>query len=58
MDCPQCGARDVIEIMHRLGDGTELRFFSCHRCEERWWNREGEQLDLRAVLDLARRAGS
>ena len=48
----------MIEIMHRLGDGTELRFFSCHRCEERWWNREGEQLDLRAVLDLARRAGN
>jgi uncharacterized protein YndB with AHSA1/START domain len=53
---PLSGGWDA--IFEPLDDGTELRFFSCHRCEERWWNREGQQLDLRDVLDLARRAGS
>lgn len=57
MDCPQCGAHDMIEIRHRVGDDVELTFFSCHRCEERWWDREGQQLPLRDVLELARKAG-
>jgi hypothetical protein len=48
----------MIEIRHRVGDDVELTFFSCHRCEERWWDREGEQLPLREVLELARRAGT
>lgn len=55
MDCPTCGARDVIEIKHRLPDGMELYFFACHLCEERWWDREGDVLTLREVLELARR---
>lgn len=56
MDCPQCGARDVIEIDHRLPDGVQLYFFSCPRCEEKWWDREGEQVTLQEVLELTRRA--
>ncbi len=56
MDCPQCGARDVIEIKQRLPDQVELHFFSCHRCEERWWDQDGRVLELREVLELARRA--
>ncbi len=55
MDCPQCGAKDVIEIKHRLADHVELYFFSCHRCEERWWDRNGQKLQLTEVLELARR---
>ncbi|MGH8874724.1 MAG: hypothetical protein ACRDVM_05665 [Acidimicrobiia bacterium] len=57
MKCPQCRAADVIEIKQKLPDGTEVQFFSCHRCEERWWDHEGRQIDLRQVLELARRAG-
>jgi transposase-like protein len=56
MDCPQCGAADVIEIKHRLPDDSEVQFFSCHRCEEKWWDRFGDQLNLREILELVRKA--
>jgi hypothetical protein len=46
----------VIEIKQRLPDQVELHFFSCHRCEERWWDQDGRVLELREVLELARRA--
>ena len=52
--CTQCGARDAIQIDMILPDGTEVYFCSCHRCENRWWDREGEALALDAVLDLVR----
>lgn len=55
MDCPQCGAAEVIEIRHKLESDVELFFFSCHRCEEKWWDRDGKVVELREVLDLARR---
>lgn len=55
MDCPQCGAAEVIEIKHQLPDGVELYFFSCHRCEEKWWDRNGMTVPLREVLELARK---
>ncbi len=56
MDCPQCGVNDVIEIRHHLPDGTEVQFFSCHKCEEKWWDRGGQQIDLRQVLEMVRKA--
>ena len=55
MNCPQCGITDVIEIQHTLPDDTEVIFFSCHRCEEKWWDRSGETMELREVLDLVRK---
>ena len=58
MDCPQCGAAEVIEIRHTLENDVELLFFSCHRCEEKWWDRDGKVVELREVLDLARRGRS
>lgn len=54
MNCPQCGITDVIEIEHKLPEGIEVIFFSCHRCEEKWWDRAGTTLDLRDVLELVR----
>ncbi|HEX9644797.1 MAG TPA: hypothetical protein VGC11_12475 [Acidimicrobiia bacterium] len=53
--CTACGATNVIQIELTLPDGTEVEFYSCHQCESRWWNRDGEPLGLDAVLDLARR---
>lgn len=53
--CGSCGADSVIQIELTLADGTDVTFFSCHRCESRWWNRDGEDLPLGTVLDLARR---
>lgn len=56
MDCPICHTRDVIEIKHRLPGGIEIDFFSCHRCEEHWWDREGRVVSLKDVLELARKS--
>ncbi len=56
--CDNCGARDAIQIVMTLPDGTEVHFCSCHRCENRWWDKEGEPLGLDAVLQLARKPRS
>ena len=53
--CGTCGADSVIQIELTLADGTEVDFYSCHQCESRWWNQDGENLELDAVLDLASR---
>jgi hypothetical protein len=37
----------------KLPDGAEVLFCSCHLCEAKWWDRDGEQLELDAVVDLA-----
>lgn len=58
MDCPQCSQPDVLEIQHVLPDETEVRFFSCHNCEEKWWNREGEDIDISTVLEIVRQTRS
>ena len=55
LSCGTCGADSVIQIELTLADGTEVDFYSCHHCESRWWNRDGESLGLDMVLNLARR---
>lgn len=52
--CMSCGQDSVIQIELTLPDGTEVEFFSCHRCESRWWSRDGEAMGLDAVVDLAK----
>ena len=47
--------RDVIEIQQKLPDETQVHFYSCHKCEEKWWNRDGEPMSLSEVLQLARK---
>jgi transposase-like protein len=54
MDCPQCSAPDVIEIEQTLPDGQEVRFFSCHHCEEKWWTQGDRELDLSQILEMVR----
>ena len=53
ISCIACGSKDVIEIEMTLADGTGIEFRSCHRCENRWWDRDGEQVELAAVLKKA-----
>ena len=53
--CANCGSTDAIEIKLYFNDETEVHFHSCHRCEHRWWNSDGEVVDLTTVLELARR---
>jgi DNA-directed RNA polymerase subunit M/transcription elongation factor TFIIS len=55
--CDECGNRSVIEIELTLPDGTEVIFCSCHRCESKWWNRDGEHLELNALIDVPHRDG-
>lgn len=58
MDCPQCAQPDVLEIEHVLPDGTEVRFFSCQNCEEKWWNRGDEEIDISTILEIVRQTRS
>lgn len=54
MECPVCKTQDVIEINHRLPHGSEISFFSCSRCEEKWWMHGDEDLTLEEVLGQSR----
>lgn len=43
-----------MEIEHVLPDGTQVLFFACHNCEERWWHRDGVDIDITQVLEIVR----
>lgn len=58
MTCSRCGVDDVIEIHQKLADGTEIDFFSCHKCDEKWWDHAGREIALSEVLELARQSRS
>ncbi len=58
MQCPKCGVADAIEIKQKLPDDTEVQFFACHKCDAKWWDKDGEPIQLRDVLDLARKSRS
>ncbi len=53
--CRSCGSHRVTCLAMRLTDGTPVDFISCHRCESRFWEHEGEPLDVTTVLDRTRR---
>ncbi|MEN8113746.1 MAG: hypothetical protein ABFS21_05110 [Actinomycetota bacterium] len=53
--CTTCGDSSVIQIELKLPDGSEVVFCSCHRCESKWWDRDGEHLDLDALVEVTRR---
>lgn len=50
--CRECGEESVIQIELTLPDGSEVHFCSCHRCESKWWDRDGEYLPLDSVVEL------
>ena len=54
--CPSCGSADITRIEIDL-DAGGLEFFSCRTCEEKWWQREGESIDLAEVIDLTGTTG-
>ena len=55
LECPHCGSKDVININLAMERGDPVSFFSCHRCEKRWWRKDEENLALTNVLELAKR---
>ncbi len=52
LTCVSCGQRSVIEIEMKLPDGTEVVFCSCHVCEARWWDKEGEAVSVDGIINL------
>ena len=52
MHCPQCKGEDCVQIEINLEEET-VQFSSCRRCEAKWWEREGDTIDLSDVLSLA-----
>ena len=49
--CPRCH-RHLVEVEVRLGDIT-VTMHACSTCETRWWDRDGQPVELRTVLALA-----
>jgi hypothetical protein len=55
--CPFCSSSDITAIGIDLRPGTRLNFFSCRDCEEKWWQEDGERIDLADVIDLTSSTG-
>jgi Zn ribbon nucleic-acid-binding protein len=55
MRCPHCNGDDTTQIAIHLRAEDTVQFFSCRRCEYRWWIREGDLIELDEVLQLAGR---
>ncbi len=53
MRCPHCGGEDCTHIEIHLKDEATVQFFSCRRCESKWWEREGDTIALDEVLNIA-----
>jgi len=52
LTCVSCGEDAVIEIAMTLPDATEVVFKSCHVCETRWWDKEGEPVNVDRIIDI------
>jgi transposase-like protein len=53
MNCPHCDGEDTIQIEIHLRTEETVQFFSCRRCESKWWEKEGDEIPLDEVLTLA-----
>jgi hypothetical protein len=52
MACPVCQARQIVEIGINLSD-SKVTLHSCSKCDTRWWDRDGDQVNVDGVLTLA-----
>lgn len=52
LTCVSCGEDSVIEIAMTLPDATEVVFCSCHVCETRWWDKDGETVNVDGIIDI------
>jgi transcription elongation factor Elf1 len=52
MACPVCNTKRLVEIGINLGDSA-VTLHSCSKCETRWWERDGERVEVDGVLTLA-----
>lgn len=49
MLCPHCHSATLVEIRVTYG-ASRFTMHSCPCCEHRWWDRNGELVDLHSVL--------
>jgi hypothetical protein len=56
MRCPRCHGEDCVHIEINLKGEHTVQFFSCRRCEAKWWERDGDTIALDEVLDLTARS--
>ena len=54
MKCPMCKRSHLVEIEVMLGD-QRVTMHSCSRCDSRWWDKDGERVELPRVTELASR---
>ena len=50
MTCPECAGEDCIQIEINLKEEETVQFYSCRRCEAKWWQKEGGTIALDEVL--------
>lgn len=53
--CRACGSLRITQIAMRMTDGSPVEFTSCHECEHRSWEQQGQRLGFDSVLDKARK---
>jgi hypothetical protein len=53
MNCPDCNGHDCIHIEIRLTHEM-VQFYSCRKCEAKWWENEGGPVALEQVLGRPR----
>lgn len=53
--CAVCGSSRVTHLAMNLTDGTPVVFTSCHHCESRRWEHDGETLSVTDVLERTRK---
>jgi formate dehydrogenase maturation protein FdhE len=49
--CPTCQQGDLITITMTVSD-RDLTFTTCHLCEAKWWERDGDLVPLASIIDL------
>lgn len=49
MRCPHCRAALIVEIGLTLAS-SRFTMHSCPACERRWWDRDGEPVQLDGIL--------
>jgi len=52
MVCPVCRSARMVEIGVTLQE-AKVTMHSCSKCETRWWESDGERVDLDGVFTLA-----
>jgi hypothetical protein len=52
--CPSCRTTELLTVTFHV-DGRETLFRVCPPCEAKWWERDGDKLDLPSALPLVAR---